>query len=468
MKFCSTRGGESGKSFSDVIIKGYAEDGGLYVPEEIPSISEETLAKWKTMSYPDLCAAILDLFDSDRLLGSIEQSRERFRNCYANFNHPEVLKVVEFPGDGTMIAELFHGPTLAFKDLALFGVAMIADELLKRRQRKCLAVVATSGDTGSSAARAVATMENGSIIVLFPKNFITKTQERQMTTISSENVHIVEGEGNSDELDVVLKDLTRDENLQQTHNIAIFNSINVARIVLQIPYFFYSYFRVIESKETGLDHAVTFVLPTGGGGNLAGGVFAKAMGLPIRFVICNNSNAAMHNIIQTSTLSKSADAADVQKTLACAMDIKVPYNLERVFYVLSKKDTKSVKEVMELFEAAENSFVATDEVILQTMKRCWVKNREIICPHTATAVAFYHHLLDNRVDFQQQFGSIVCVATASPAKFPEAVEKAKIDAKVSHPVIEALDNLPELNKTLMKRDENWLEFMKKFISKHNL
>ncbi|XP_004612156.2 threonine synthase-like 2 [Sorex araneus] len=465
MWYVSTRGMSPRVDFEGALFSGYAPDGGLFMPEEVPQLDRETLLEWSTFSYPRLVKELSALFigpmliPRDDLNGLIDRAFSRFR-------HREVVHLARLK-DGLNVLELWHGVTYAFKDLSLSCTAQFLQYFLEKRKKHITVVVGTSGDTGSAAIESVQGAKNVDIIVLLPKGHCTKIQELQMTTVLTENVHVFGVEGNSDELDEPIKAVFADVPFVKKYNLMSLNSINWSRILVQMAHFFFAYFRCAPSLHTQPLPLVEVVVPTGAAGNLAAGCIAQKMGLPVHLVAAVNGNDIIHRTVQEGDFSLSKD---VKPTLASAMDIQVPYNMERIFWLLSNSDSQMTRTLMEQFKrthslslpkelhgklsAAVRSVSVLDETILQTMGRCWEENRYLLCPHTAVAVSFHYQQMDR----SQPSGPRCCLAPAWAAKFPEAVLAAGLTPE-THAEIQALENR-ETRCTPMRRGDDWTRILR--------
>nr|XP_045614565.1 threonine synthase-like 2 [Procambarus clarkii]XP_045614566.1 threonine synthase-like 2 [Procambarus clarkii]XP_045614567.1 threonine synthase-like 2 [Procambarus clarkii]XP_045614568.1 threonine synthase-like 2 [Procambarus clarkii]XP_045614570.1 threonine synthase-like 2 [Procambarus clarkii] len=452
MKYCSTRGRQTGLSFQDVLFSGYAEDGGLYMPETIPELSQTDLNKWCSYSYPELVYAIARRFIDEQEISNKDLA-DVINGSFTRFRIPEIIRIEYLP-EGLNIVELFHGPTLAFKDLPLSVVGRLLNYYLSKSGKHSTILVGTSGDTGSAAIESVRGQEHMDIIVLLPHGRCTPIQELQMTTVVERNVHVFCVEGTSDDLDKPIKQCFADKELVSTHNLISINSINWGRILVQVAHYFYIYYQLCGS----VGNSVNVVVPTGAAGNLTAGCIAQKMGLPITLAAGVNVNDSVARVIKKADFSLKEE---VLQTLAPAMDIQVPYNVERLVYLYANGDTTRVKEVMDTFEknnsvdlpqdimeamrtAIVESFIVDDGKITETMQRIHEEHRYIVCPHTAVAAAYHYQW---KRDVPHGY-----VATASPAKFPDAVQKAKAE-----PVTEGIKHLKDLPKEFqwMRKGQDW-------------
>ncbi|EFX85833.1 hypothetical protein DAPPUDRAFT_313680 [Daphnia pulex] len=443
MKYRSTRSSSGTSdlySFEEVLFSpGYAKDGGLYVCDHIPTITKNEFHSWKDLKYPGIVQKILRLFTSEDELTDREIEGV-VASAYKDFEYPEKVVHLEKLDDKMCIAELFQGPTLAFKDLSLAVLAKLLEIFLKKKgqDKRVKILVGTSGDTGPAAAHSVANLERVDLVLLYPLNRVSKIQELQMLTVKAPNVHICSVEGSSDDLDQPIKECFQDQHFSAANSLGSFNSIQWGRVLLQAAHYVYIYLQCCPN----IGDEICIAVPTGAAGNLAAGFLAREMGFPIKLVATVNSNDILARTFQYGDYSP---APDVAASLAPAMDIQAPYNIERVLYFATHGDALAVRNVMQDFEqsgkvtlSAEilsaiqevivESVSVSDSDIVQAMQLCHSKYNYVICPHTATAVSYCFNV-DQRG--KQVF---VCLATASPAKFPEACEAAGLDKSTHHRV----------------------------------
>ncbi|XP_045406003.1 threonine synthase-like 2 isoform X2 [Lemur catta] len=460
MWYVSTRGMAPRVNFEGALFSGYASDGGLFMPEELPQLDKETLCQWSTLSYPGLVKELCTLFIGPELI-SRDDLNDLIDRAFSRFRHKEVIHLSRLR-NGLNLLELWHGVTYAFKDLSLCCTAQFLQYFLGKREKHVTVVVGTSGDTGSAAIESVQGAKNVDIIVLLPKGHCSKIQELQMTTVLKENVHVFEVEGNSDELDEPIKAVFADVAFVKKHHLMSLNSINWSRVLVQMAHHFFAYFRCAPSLDTHPLPPVEVVVPTGGGGNLAAGCIAQKMGLPIRLVVAVNRNDIIHRTVQQGDFSLSEA---VKPTLASAMDIQVPYNMERIFWLLSGSDSQVTRVLMEQFERTQSlklpkelhsklseavtSESVSDEAITQTMSRCWAENQYLLCPHSAVAVSCHYQ----QVNRQQPSAPRCCLAPASAAKFPEAVLAAGLSPETPAEIL-ALEH-KETRCIPMRRGDDW-------------
>lgn len=433
MQYCSTRGGVHGLDFCDVLFSGFAPDGGMFMPESLPTLRPDTLRSWTGLRYPQLVVEVASLFIPTHLMPR-EHLEALVTEALSSFSVPEVVTFAKLK-EGLTLMELFHGNTLAFKDLAMSCTVRFLDYFLHKQKRRALVLVGTSGDTGGSAIQSAKGLSQVDVVVVYPRGRITPVQEKHMTTCLQDNIHVFAADGSSDDVDVPLRRLFADQELVKSSGLMSLNSVNWSRIMIQLVHFIYAYLHMsgLEEKasaDTPLP-PLEVVIPTGGAGNIAAGCIVKQMGVPLRLVAMVNSNDIVQRTVQCGDFSM---AADVTQTLAPAIDIQDPYNMERVFWLLSGRDGALVKGIMEDFhrshrhtlpvqlhtalsEAVSAGAVA-DEGILETMRRCWEENQYLLCPHTAVAVWHHYHTPPNA-----QLNRLY-IATASPAKFQSAVQRA--------------------------------------------
>lgn len=463
MKYRSTRGKVCSSSFEDVLFSGYTSDGGMFMPEHIPVLDKPILEKWKELSYLELTKEVMSLFIPPEEI-SLAELNDLINDAFTEFGHKDIVFLKEV--NNFHVLELFHGKTLAFKDYALASVGVFMDYFLKKKKKNSIILVGTSGDTGSAAIESVRRSEWIDIIVLFPKGRCNQMQELQMTTVLDANTHVFQTEGTSDDLDVPIKNCFTDDAYAKANNLCSINSINWARIMAQLVHFFYAYLRTC--KELG--ETVKFVIPSGALGHCAAGSLVHKMGLPVQLVCAVNENDIVHRALSTRnfTLSKN-----VLKTWSSAMDIQAPYNFERLMLLFSDMDYALVDSLMQEFEQKGSLKIPEDlhmkmcEVIssasvscdqtLQTMKECWDENQYLLCPHTAVGVTVaweQRHVAELKTP-------TVCIATASPAKFPEAVKAAGIEMPLP-PQLAQLLTSPTRYKE-MKKGENWDQMLRDMI-----
>ncbi|MCP4405013.1 MAG: threonine synthase [bacterium] len=455
IRFVSTKGGVSPVDFETAVLQGYAEDGGLFVPESLPRISAQQLRQWSDLSFVDLAFEVLSLF-IDRSLISAVELKQLLRNSFKPFEHPDVLPVVTLENrSGLHVMEMFHGPTLSFKDVAMeFLIGCLDFFLRKRGTRKSLLVV-TTGDTGPAAAHASAGKSSVDCWTLYPRGMISEEQERQMTTLEAANVFAVGVENcpdGGDDIDLAVARMFADEELKNQLQLSSVNSINWCRVMVQTLPYFYGYFRTVD--EVGQE--VVFSVPSGAFGNLFGGYMARAMGLPVQTYICaNNRNATLHRAFSSAIFAKK----DLIQTVSSAIDIVVPYNFWRYLYFATGCNPDKIRDWMAEFksagsiqmdtrtaEAVRQGFISasiSDEQTLSTIDTVYHKaNGYLLDPHAAVAVA----AAEKFIRCSRTAIKVICLATAHPAKFPDVIRKAltldgKLPAPAMHKSIEAAKDL---------------------------
>ncbi len=419
MNYVSTRGGVAPVDFARAVMMGLGTDGGLLVPATIPEVDRDTLASWSRLPFADLALEVMAPFvgnaiPRDDLAGLIGRS-------YASFSHPEVTPVVEV-GD-TRILELFHGPTAAFKDVALQLLGNLFEYLLERDGGRINIVGATSGDTGSAAIAGVRGKARIEIFILHPQGRVSPIQERQMTTVLDANVHNAAVRGTFDDAQGIVKALFNDLAFKDEYHLGAVNSINWARILAQTVYYFYAWGRVSAGDP---DRRLSFAVPTGNFGDIFAGYLAKRMGLPTeRLLIATNRNDILTRFVQTGVYA----AGEVHPTLSPAMDIQIASNFERYLYYLHGEDPTAVRTLLEtmqrtgqlsvgepLHRAVTEDFDAAavdDAGTLEQIRQTHAATGYILDPHTAVGVRAAAALPE-----------CICLATAHPAKFSEAVTAA--------------------------------------------
>ncbi|KAM4866864.1 threonine synthase-like 2 [Thomomys bottae] len=460
MWYISTRGLAPKVDFEGALFSGYAPDGGLYVPEELPQLDRDTLCHWSKLSYRSLVKELCSLFIGSTLIPRAELN-DLIDRAFSRFRHKEVVHLCRLR-NGLNVLELWHGVTYAFKDLSLSCTAQFLQYFLEKRKTHITVVVGTSGDTGSAAIKSVQGAKNVDIIVLLPKGHCSKIQELQMTTVVKDNVHVFGAEGNSDELDEPIRAVFADEAFVKQHGLMSLNSINWSRVLVQMAHYVFAYFQCVPSLDTRPLPPVEVVVPTGAAGNLAAGCIVQKMGLPLRLVAGVNHNDIIHRTIQRGDFSLSAS---VKPTLASAMDIQVPYNMERIFWLLSGSNSQLTRALMEQFERTQTlhlpkelhskllqavtSESVSDDAITHTMARCWEENQYLLCPHSAVAVSYHYQ----QTDRQQPSTPRCCLAPASAAKFPEAVLAAGLTPNTPADIL-ALEH-KESRCTPLRREDDW-------------
>jgi len=459
MKFISTRGDAAALTFEEVVLAGLASDGGLYVPESLPTFSAQEIAQWSTLSYQELVFKIIHPFVDGEI--DDQDLRAIISKAYSTFRHEEIAPLVPI-NQKEWVLELFHGPTLAFKDFALQFLGHLLDFFLAKRDQRVVVLGATSGDTGSAAIEGCRRCENIDIFILHPHQRVSDVQRRQMTTVIEDNVFNVALEGNFDDCQNMVKASFRDQSfLPDGRKLVAVNSINWSRIMAQIVYYFYASLKLgVLQEDGGPEKQVSFSVPTGNFGDIYAGYLATKMGLPIhRLIIATNQNDILHRCISANDHSKKP----LQHSLSPSMDIMVSSNFERLLFDLYKRDGAEIKRLMQEFESGEmvldeqalasarelfSSNSIADDEMLETIAEVYQENAYLLDPHTAIGVAAARAYTE--YEEPQYSGGMVCLATAHPAKFPEAIVKAaqaNSDFSISEPP------LPEHLADLFERTE---------------
>ena len=440
IRYISTRGQQAPLAFKDAVMTGLARDGGLLIPDRIPNVADK-LEDWKDLDYPDLAFEIIRLFTDDIPEARL---RELIAAAYATFTHPEVAPVRKV---GPLhILELFHGPTLAFKDIALQFLGRLFEEILEERNARLNILAATSGDTGSAAISGVRGQERIHIFVMHPHGRVSPLQERQMTSVLDANVFNLAVKGSFDDCQHIMKTLFNDLPFKDAHALGTVNSVNWARVLSQIVYYFYAAFSVME--ETGAAH-VQFAVPTGNFGDILAGWYAKQMGLPIRrLILATNENDILARFFNTGIYAKG----EVVPTVNPSMDIQIASNFERWLYYKVGSDPQAVARLMARFAQDGRMEIPRDakgrvdlEIVagasdtkhtLATIRRYHGKHAYLLDPHTAAGV----FVADQ---FNELDDPMICLATAHPAKFSEAIEEATDQEDLAHhPSLDALEKAP--------------------------
>ena len=455
MKYISTRNSSKEFNFSEVFIKGLADDGGLFIPTTVPKLPSEELQRFSKLNYQDLAKEIIFLFcnetiEKNELSNIIERS-------YLKFREKNVIKLSDV-GKNKLL-ELFHGPTLAFKDIAMQFIGNLYDYQLKTIENKINVVVATSGDTGSAAIDAIKGKDKMNIFVLHPNNKVSSIQRKLMTTVKEKNVFNVAIEGNFDDCQNLVKSMFADKKFSSSINMSGVNSINWARIIAQTVYYFYSYFQICKLNEK-----INFSVPTGNFGDVYAGYLSKKMGLPIdKLIVATNQNDILHRAISKGKYETNS----VVETLSPSMDIQVASNFERLIYDLNEQSADKTNKIMQeikikkkyLIEKKELTKIKEDflsesvseEELLFCIKKVYENYKIIIDPHTAVGLRALEKINLN--------GKNVVLSTAHPCKFPEAINKAiNVKSELPHELNYILDE--KENFVVIQND---IEEVKKYI-----
>lgn len=431
MNFISTRGQTPALNFSDAVATGLAPGGGLYLPEALPQFSSDDLRKMVGMDYPTLCAAFLRRFATDiderTFQGIVAKS-------YQSFTHPDIAPLVPL-ADNLDVLELFHGPTLAFKDFALQLLGNLYEHQCETRGQSINVLGATSGDTGAAAIHGLLGKPGTAIFILYPDGRVAPLQERQMTCTGAENVFAMAIEGSFDDAQDALKAIFEDQEFRLKHRLSAVNSINLARVLAQCVYYLYAWLRVAPAKQENVE----FVVPTGNFGNVLAGWMLQKMGVPIRsFKVATNQNDILYRLFTTGEYRIDK----VAPSLAPSMDIQVASNFERFLYFNVGRDPERVREIMATFKGTgvyqfenfdRDSFSASrcDDTqipaIIRDVYKCY---GYVTDPHTACAFAAPNPARHS-----------IVLATAHPAKFPDTLREA-IGVDPRHDSLEVLKSRP--------------------------
>ena len=423
MKYISTRGDAPALSFEDVVLTGLANDGGLYLPETLPKFSAEEIASWRGLDYRELAFKIISPFVDGEIPDA--DLKKLIESAYSKFRHDPIAPLVQ-TGHNEFILELFQGPTLAFKDFALQFLGHLFDYVLKKRNQKVVVMGATSGDTGSAAIEGCRDCENIDIFILHPNKRVSDVQRRQMTTVLTDNVHNIALEGNFDDCQNMVKASFADQSfLPDGRQLVAVNSINWARIMAQIVYYFYAGLALGSPARP-----VSFSVPTGNFGDIFAGYLAKQMGLPIdQLIIATNSNDILHRCISNNDHSKQP----LVHSISPSMDIVVSNDFERMLFDLYDRDGAAIKRSLEDFKSGEmslaegplskarelfSSYRLDDKETVDVIREVFENTEYLLDPHTAIGVQAA------RKQRKSKDVPMVCLATAHPAKFPEAVRQA--------------------------------------------
>jgi threonine synthase len=421
MRYISTRGAAPALDFQAVTLAGLASDGGLYVPESWPQFSQAEITAMAGLSYVETAVRVCAPFVGDSLTES--ELRGILTSAYASFSHAAVAPLVQLD-DRHWLLELFHGPTLAFKDVAMQALGRLFETFLGRSGGHVTIIGATSGDTGSAAINALANRDGVEVFMLHPKGRVSEVQRRQMTTVLADNIHNIAIHGNFDDAQALVKAMFNDTAFAGRFNLSAVNSINWARLMLQIVYYFYAAVRLGAPER-----AISFSVPTGNFGDVFAGYAAKRMGLPIdRLIVATNRNDILHRALASGDYSTGS----VTPTDAPSMDIQVSSNFERLLFDLAGRDGAATAARMQAFEASKAMVIPADQraaaaaifdsaaidadTLAATIRWAHEHCGEIIDPHTAIGLA--------AARASNGTTPVVTLATAHPGKFGDAVTRA--------------------------------------------
>lgn len=462
MKYISTRGGCPPQNFEQVLLSGLAPDGGLFIPQTLPTFSAEQIEAMKSLQYADLALEIVTPFVDGEIPTS--QLKKVIDESYAAFKHPEVAPLTRL-SEHEYLLELYHGPTLAFKDFALQVLGRLLDHVLRKNDQRVVILGATSGDTGSAALEGCRHSERVEMYILHPHQRVSAVQRKQMTTVPGDNVFNLAIEGNFDDCQRIVKAAFANQAfLPSNKSLVAVNSINWVRILMQIVYYFYAALKLGAPNKKG-----SFSVPTGNFGDIYAGYLARRMGLPIdRLIVATNKNDILHRFISRNEYSTT----ELSKTFSPSMDILVSSNFERYLYDLLGKDSPALCKFMDRFgketlsvsaeqwaqmRSCFDSSSVDDATTCQLISELFTKNSILVDPHTAVGVKSGRDCSENTTS------PIVTLATAHPAKFSDAISAAGLKEP----------NLPEHLGDLFDREErysvlpNSLSSVTEFIQKHS-
>ena len=439
MEYISTRNNKKAFSFKDVFLRGLAPDGGLFIPKKLPFFSKNKLNKLKKLSYNSLAEKIIFEFCSDEF--NKKEIKKLINFSYKKFRVKDVVNIKKV-GDLNLL-ELFHGPTLAFKDIAMQVIGNMYEKILKKNNEKINIIVATSGDTGAAAIEAIKNRNKIKIFVLHPHKKISKVQRKFMTTVNSKNVFNISVLGSFDDCQKLVKSMFADKSFSRKINMSGVNSINWSRIIAQTVYYFYTYFKINTNKQ------ISFSVPTGNFGDVFAGYIAKKMGLPIdKLIVATNENDILHRAISSGNyISKK-----VKETISPSMDIQLASNFERLIYYINNSNSEVTADIMKKIKKniyqiekqklknIQKDFLSescNEKETLDVIKEYYEKNNVVLDPHTAVGVGVANKLSLN---------DCVVLSTAHPCKFPDATENA----------INKREYLPKELKHVLNKDENFV------------
>jgi len=440
MKYISTRDNSKEYSFEDVFIKGLADEGGLFIPKTIKKYNNAELSALEKLSYKDLAKKIILPFIGDFM--SEKELSNIVDKSYSTFRKDEAVNLIKV--DDVTVLELFHGPTLAFKDIAMQLLGNFYEYYLSKNNKNINVIVATSGDTGAAAIDAIKGKKNMNIFILHPNNKVSVVQRKLMSTVKEKNVFNIAIEGNFDDCQNLVKAMFADKEFSNSINMSGVNSINWARIIAQTVYYFYTYFLL---KKKNL---INFSVPTGNFGDVYAGYLSKKMGLPInKLIVATNQNDILHRAISKGKYEMET----VSETISPSMDIQIASNFERLIYDLNNFDDVKTKNIMNKISKEGKYIIPKDSLekiskdflsdsidekeILNIIKEVHLKHGVLLDPHTAIAFGAM-----KKFDLE---GSNVVLATAHPCKFPDAINQS----------INIKPKLPEELMYIMDEKENY-------------
>ncbi len=458
MEYISTRNNKKTFTFEQVFLKGLAPDGGLFIPKSLKEFTKDELKSFRNLRYQDLAKKIIFPFLGDFI--SESELSEIIKKSYSVFRKDNVVHLSKHSNNTleVNILELYHGPTLAFKDIAMQLIGNFYEYYLKKNNTKINIIAATSGDTGAAAIDAIRGKKKMNIFVLHPHNKISAVQRKIMTTTKEQNVFNLAIKGNFDDCQNLVKSMFSDKNFSNSINMSGVNSINWARIIAQAVYYFYAYFQSEYVKENLYEKPINFSVPTGNFGDIYAGYLAKKMGLPVnKLIVATNDNDILHRAISDGNY----EAKKVFQTLSPSMDIQIASNFERLIYDINDFSDSETEKVMDEIKKTGKYKISKDKIkkikkdflsaslSVEEMKKIMIKlsldsRRVMVDPHTAIGLGAIIKIINESKDSGIHSDDTISLATAHPAKFPEAMSFVQGEVK-----------LPEELKHVMKEKENF-------------
>ncbi|OQR94120.1 threonine synthase [Achlya hypogyna] len=465
-KYQSTRGGVRGFSFEEAVLSGLAADRGLFVPEVVPSLPPQALEAWAKLTYEELAVEVMSLFIPTSEIPRVDLKRlvaKAYAVSETNFRDPDVTPVVQVK-DQLFMLELFHGPTFAFKDVALQFLGHLFEYFLERKNaretsgktHRITVVGATSGDTGSAAIYGLRNKKNVEVFIMYPHGRVSAIQEQQMACILDDNIHNLAVKGTFDDCQAIVKDCFADAEFKASYSLGAVNSINWARILAQIVYYFYAYFHLPAAAQK----KVAFSVPTGNFGDILAGFYAMKLGLPMeKLIVATNDNDILHRFFSSGAYHRTG----VAHTISPSMDICVSSNFERYLFALCGDDATTLRQWMDTFEATGKltvegpllakakremaSYSVLQPDVLATIRRYQEEHAYVLDPHSAIGVAAADGYLQDAADAET---TVVVLATAHYGKFMPTVLSAFAEPieLPQHPILKALETLPQKSRVM--------------------
>jgi len=473
IKYGSTRGGAHGMTFEQAVFEGLAPDGGLMVPDVVPDVSAN-FKEWSKLPFDELAYEIASLYCSEEEVPAADL-RELMKRSYSSFSHADTVPTVKF-GD-LHIMELFHGPTFAFKDVALQALGNLYEYFLKRNSRRLTVLGATSGDTGGAAIYGMRGKENVECFILFPEGRVSKIQQQQMTSVLDPNVHCIAVQGTFDDCQDIVKALFGDLDFKKQYGLGAVNSINWARIMFQITYYFYTYYRLFPQ----CDGTISFSVPTGNFGDILAGYYAKRMGLPVKhLIVATNSNDILHRFFESGAYDKEP----VQATCSPSMDIGISSNFERYLFYLFGSDAARLSKAMAGFKSTGKLHVEREELeqakrdfhsgragekdIAELIREWDKKHGYTLDPHTACGVSAADQLRGKLRWEELPSHEMVVLGTAHPAKFSDSVCQAMGRPPTMPPALARVQNARTRFEVLPNSAQSIRESVEKTVRSREL